>query len=207
MGFFKNILRNAVNDGISKGIRDAVEKATETILAPKAEEAAGKIADQLDTAVKETENETAEPERNASLSSLEESLNRMADAAERFAEAAEKNVLVQEDLAKKWAEKLPGFPVWCFGGTDFWFDENGTTSDGNPYNLFELEDATEEGLKLYIELLRNNGFVSQHGPDDDTLYKEVGGEYLVFNKTECFNAAPHLSLVMFHTKDRNEFIF
>ena len=34
----KNLIRNAVNDGTSKGIRDAVSSAVEKIIAPKTEE-------------------------------------------------------------------------------------------------------------------------------------------------------------------------
>ena len=53
MSFLKNLIRNAVSDGIGKGIRDAVSSAAEKIVAPKAEEYANKVADSLDNAAEE----------------------------------------------------------------------------------------------------------------------------------------------------------
>lgn len=35
MGFLKSIIRNAVDEGVSKGIREAVSSVTEKIVAPK----------------------------------------------------------------------------------------------------------------------------------------------------------------------------
>ena len=104
----------------------------------------------------------------------------------------------------EWNEKLAGFPVWCFGGTDFWFSEMGTASDGATYYAFNAENTTQEGLDLYVALLKENGFVRKYSTSDEVLYKDLGGEYLVFGKTDAFGTAPVMSVSMVRTKDRSE---
>ena len=203
MGILSRLIRNAVSDGISKGIRDAVGKAAESIVAPKAEAYANKVADSLDTAAKEAE--AAKTEGKETVSSLEASLNSIAQSLEQYAGTLEQAEAPKEDFVKEWAEKLPGFPVWCFGGTDYELSENGNTSDGNPYILFDAENASYEGLSMYVLLLKKEGFVRVYKDSDDTLYKDIGGDYLVFSKTEAFNSAPHMTIAMFRTKDRKEF--
>lgn len=103
-----------------------------------------------------------------------------------------------------WNERVPDFPVWCFGGTNFRFDENGTAADGAVYYIFNAENTTQEGLDMYVELLKQNGFVRKYSTSDEVLYKELGGEYLVFGKTDAFGAAPVMSVSMVRTKDRSE---
>ncbi len=207
MGFLKNIIRNAVSDGISKGIREAVSSATEKIIAPKAEEYANKVADSLDNAAGEV-NAAASAvntdEVKNGVSSLEESLNRLSKSAEKAAAALEKAAASQEDLNAMWKERVPDFPVWCFGGTNFWFDENGTAADGGVYYIFNADNAPMEGLDLYVALLKENGFVRKYKDSDEVLYKDLGGEYLVFGTTEAFGSAPVMSVSMVRTKDRSE---
>ena len=206
MGFLKNIIRSAVSDGISKGIRDAVSAAAEKTLAPKAEAYAGKMADSLDSAAgKPAEAPAAEAgEQKSGLASLQASLERLSQSAEKYAAELEKGSPKQEELAKMWNEKVPGFPVWCFGGTDFWFQESGTDANGSPYYSFCAENATPEGLELYFALLKRSGFVRKFATSDETLYKDLGGEYLVINKTTAFETAPTMMLFMCRTKDRSE---
>lgn len=205
MGFLKNIIQNAVSDGVSKGIRDAVSSATEKIVAPKAEAYANKVADSLDNAAGEVDAATASAdEKKSGFSSLEESLNRLSRSAEKYAATLEKAAASQEELNKMWSERVPDFPVWCFGGTDFWFDENGTAADGGVYYIFNAENATLEGFDLYIALLKQNGFVRKYSTSDEVLYKDLGGEYLVFGCTDAFGTAPVMSVSMVRTKDRSE---
>lgn len=206
MSFLKNLIRGAVSEGISKGIRDAVSSAAEKIVAPKAEEYANKVAESLDEAAGEVNAAAAAgaEEKESDLSSLEESLKKLSQSAEKYAEAMEKAAASQEDLNKMWNEKVPGFPVWCFGGTNFSFDENGTAADGGIYYLFNAENTTQEGLDLYVALLKQNGFVRKYASSDEVLYKDQGGEYLVFGKTDAFGAAPVMSVSMVRTKDRSE---
>ncbi len=206
MSFLKNIIRNAVSDGVSKGIRDAVSSAAEKIVAPKAEEYANKVAESLDNAAGEM-NAAAEAnagEKKNGFSSLEESLNRLSASAEKYAATLENAAASQEDLNKMWNERVPDFPVWCFGGSDFSFDENGTDAYGDVYYIFNAENTTQEGLDLYVALLKQNGFVRKYSGSDEVLYKDLGGEYLVFGKTDAFGAAPVMSVSMYRTKDRNE---
>ena len=208
MSFLKNMIRNAVDDGISKGIRDAVSSAAEKIVAPKAEAYANKVANSLDNAAGEVDSAvnaaSAAGEKKIGFSSLEESLNRLSQSAEKYAATLEKAAATQEDLNKMWNEKVPGFPVWCFGGTDFWFSEMGTAPDGDTYYAFNAENTTQEGLDLYVALLKENGFVRKYSSSDEVLYKDLGGEYLVFGKTDAFGTAPVMSVNMVRTKDRSE---
>lgn len=206
MGFLKNIIQSAVGDGISKGIRDAVSAATEKIVAPKAEEVANKVADSLDNAAGEVNAAAAAgaEEKKSGLSALEESLNRLSQSAEKYAATLEKAAASQEDLNAMWSERLPDFPVWCFGGTDFRIDENGNDAEGGTYYVFNAENATQEGLDLYIALLKQNGFVRKYASADEVLYKDLGGEYLLFGCTDAFGTAPVMSVSLGRTKDRSE---
>lgn len=208
MSLLKNMLRNAINDGISKGIRDAVSTATEKIVAPKAEAYANKVAGTIEEATRAmasaTSSEEAETTRKSSFSSLEESLNRVSRAAERYAATMEKAAASQEELAEEWNQKVPGFPVWCFGGTDFWFSDSGTTADGNTYYIFNADNATQEGLDMYVALLKEQGFTRKYKTSDEVLYKDLGGEYLVFGKTDAFGTAPVMTISMVRTRDRSE---
>lgn len=208
MSFLKNMIRNAVDDGISKGIRDAVSSAAEKIVAPKAEAYANKVANSFDHAAGEVDSAvnaaSAAGEKKIGFSSLEESLNRLSQSAEKYAATLEKAAASQEDLNKMWNEKVPGFPVWCFGGTDFWFSDIGTAADGATYYVFNAENTTQEGLDLYVALLKENGFVRKYSTSDEVLYKDLGGEYLVFGKTDAFGTAPVMSVNMVRTKDRSE---
>ncbi len=205
MGFLKNIIRDAVDEGISKGIRDAVSNATEKIITPKAEEYANKLAESLKGAADEV-NDTADAdeEKKGRFASLEASLEKLSQSAEKYAATFEKAAAKQEDLAKMWDEKVPGFPVWCFGGTDFWFSETGTAADGGIYYVFNAENTTQEGLDLYVALLKENGFVRKYSSSDEVLYKDLGGEYLVIGTTDAFGTAPVMTLSMVRTKDRSE---
>lgn len=206
MGFLKSIIRNAVDDGISKGIRDAVSSAAEKIVAPKAEAYANKVAESLDNAAGEVDSAAAavSSEKKSGFASLEESLNRLSQSAEKYAATLEQAAVSQEDLNKMWNEKVPGFPVWCFGGTNFWFSDMGTAADGATYYVFNAENTTQEGLDMYVALLKENGFVRKYSTSDEVLYKDLGGEYLVFGKTDAFGAAPVMSVNMVRTKDRSE---
>ncbi len=206
MGFLKSIIKNAVDDGISKGIRDAVSSATEKIVAPKAEAYANKVAESFDNATEGMNAAAAAnaEEKKSGFSSLEESLNRLSQSAEKYAATLEKATEVQEDLNKMWNDRVPDFPVWCFGGSNFGFDENGTAQDGAIYYIFNAENTTQEGLDMYVALLKQNGFVRKYASSDEVLYKDLGGEYLVFGKTDAFGAAPVMSVSMVRTKDRSE---
>lgn len=208
MGFLKSLIRNAVDDGISKGIRDAVSTATEKIVAPKAEAYANKLANSFSNAAGEADNAAAsagsEGEKKGGFAALEASLEKLSQSAEKYAATMEKAAAKQESLNDLWKEKVPDFPVWCFGGTDFWFSESGTTADGNPYYFFNAENTTQEGLDLYVQLLKQNGFVRKYSGSDEVLYKDLGGEYLVFGTTDAFGTAPVMSVAMVRTKDRSE---
>lgn len=206
MGFLKSIIKNAVDDGISKGIRDAVSSAAEKIIAPAAENYANKVADTFDEATQAIDSASAESkqEQKSAVSSLEESLNRLSQSAEKYAATLEKATASQEDLNKLWNEKVPGFPVWCFGGTDFWFDDLSDDVNSGTCFAFNADNAPYEGLEMYIALLKENGFVRKYPSADEVLYKDLGGEYLIFGCTDAFGTAPVMNVSLARTKDRSE---
>lgn len=206
MGFLKNIIKNAVDDGISKGIRDAVSSAAEKIVAPAAQSYANKVADTFDEASQALDSASSKnnPEQKSAVSSLEESINRLSQSAEKYAATLEKAAASQEDLNKIWNEKVPEFPVWCFGGSDFWIDDLSNDAESGTYYVFNAENATQEGLEMYIALLKQKGFVRKYNGSDEVLYKDLGGEYLLFGTTDAFGTAPIMSVNMGRTKDRNE---
>ena len=199
MGFLKNVIRNAVNDGISKGIRDAVSSAAEKIVAPKAEAYANAVADSLDEAAQAV-NSASAPAEKKTASSLEESLSRLEKAAESYAKAVEENTAG----LREWSEKLDGFPVWCFGGKNFSIEENYTSDEGVTYYLFNADGATCDDLAAYVNLLKADGFVQKYKGEDSVLYKDLGGEYLVFSAVEAFNDVDRMSVGMHRTKNEND---
>lgn len=207
MSFLKNIVKNAVSEGLNKGIKNAVSSAAEKIIAPKAEEYANKMAETLDEAAKtmntSAASESSENAAKGPLSSLEASLNRLSQAAEKYAAAMETNTEAQEKLLEEWEEKLPGFPAWCFGGKNFQLDKIDGIENGTFY-FFNAEDATEDGLAVYIALLKKDGFVQKYKGSDEVLYKDLGGEYLLFGTTDAFGTAPVMSISLGRTTDRSE---
>ena len=202
MSFLKNLIRNAVSDGISKGIRDAVSSAAEKIVAPKAEEYANKVADSLDEASQSMDNAAAKTEETAkdSVSSLEEAAKRLSESAEKYAKAMEEKT----DWMKEWNEKLPGFPMWCFGGKEFSINENYTSDEGTTYYYFDAVGATYEDMCAYINVLKADGFVQKYKDSDSVLYKDLGGEYLVFCTVEAFNDLNVMSVGMYRTKNKED---
>lgn len=60
MGLLKNLISDAVNEGIGKGIQSAVGKAVESAVKPAADKLAGKAADQLNQASKDIDQSMAE---------------------------------------------------------------------------------------------------------------------------------------------------
>ncbi len=205
MGFLKNLIRNAIGDGIRKGVSDAVSREVEKAVAPKAEEYANKAADSLDSAAGEISAARAKDDESKNgTSSLEESLDRLSRSAEKYAESLENASSAQEELNRMWNERIPDFPVWCFGGKNFRFDENGTAADGAVYYVFCAEDTTQEGLDMYAALLKQNGFVRKYASSDEVLYKDLGGKYLVFGLTDAFGTAPVMMVSMVCTTDRSE---
>ena len=58
MSFLKNLISDAVSDGVGRGIRDAVGKAVETAVQPAADKLAGQAAEQINQATQSLEKST-----------------------------------------------------------------------------------------------------------------------------------------------------
>ena len=178
MSFLKNLIRNAVQSGISRGIRDAVSNAAEKAIAPKAEAAANSVA----AAVAD-------------------------EAAQNTAVAVNATVTASAmpvAMIREWGEKLPGFPVWCFGGKDFAIEINSTSDEGVIYYRFCAVGATYEAMCAYISVLKADGFVQKYKDSDQVLYKDLGSEYLVFSSVEAFNDLDVMDIGLHRTKNPND---
>ena len=133
-------------------------------------------------------------------SSLEQAAERLSRSAEAYAKALENSTAG----LREWNEKLPGFPVWCFGGKDFSIDENYTSEEGTTYYFFNAAGAAYEDMCAYIKVLKADGFVQKYKDSDEVLYKDLGGEYLVFSSVEAFNDPDVMSVGMYRTKNKND---
>lgn len=216
MGLLGSMIKNAVGTGISKGINkgisdgisNAVSSAAERIVAPKVDKYANSVADSFDEASKSLDEATAaskEIRANGNgASSLEQSLNRWSQSMERYAQVVEGNYATNTAGLERWNELLPEFPVWPFGGKEFSIDENYTSDEGTTYYIFNAVGATYEDMEAYVNVLKADGFVQRYKDSDSVLYKDLGGEYLVFSSVEAFNDLDVMSVGMFRTKNKEE---
>lgn len=58
--------------------------------------------------------------------------------------------------------------------------------------------------RRYINVLKADGFVQRYDGSDSVLYKDLGGEYLVFSSVEAFNDLDVMSVGMHRTKNPND---
>ena len=200
MSLLKNIIRSAVSGGISKGIRNAVSDAVEKAVTPKAESYAKSVADSLGKVMRAV-NGSAQPEeepvKETPAPAVSVAQRSVRPVASRAAAAA------RVDLGE-WMSKLAGFPVWRFGGTEFSIDENYTSEEGTTYYYFNAVGATCEDMSDYVSVLKADGFVRKYKDSDCVLYKDLGGEYLVFSSVEAFNDPDTMSVGMYRTNDKND---
>lgn len=94
--------------------------------------------------------------------------------------------------------------MWCFGGKEFSIDENYTSDEGTTYYIFNAVGATYEDMEAYVNVLKADGFVQRYDGSDSFLYKDLGGEYLVFSSVEAFNDLDVMSVGMHRTKNPND---
>ena len=59
-------------------------------------------------------------------------------------------------------------------------------------------------MEAYIGVLKADGFVQRYKDSDSVLYKDLGGEYLVFSSVESFNDLDVMSVGMHRTKNPND---
>jgi len=144
MGLFGSILKNAVNEGISKGLESAVSKVTEKTLSPVAERFANATAAQLNTVADTIE--TNQTEINSSLSAAMKNLE---EAASRCDEAAVATV------PDAFCEKiLSYFPRWTYTPiTDY---SNNREADYVSTNIHV--PLNDDLIAAYQQQLKLNGF-------------------------------------------------
>ena len=158
MGFLKNIVSNAVSDGIGKGISSAVGKAVESTVKPAAEKLADKAAEHM--------NETA----------------KVVEMNSEAIKAAGEN-LAQTVSAAEWEEKLPQYPKWTLSGSVE--ISTGDMMNGYPLYFVQVAEAGMDELNAYVDLLKNSGFVPYSGDDSDVYYKNIDGVCRAFDKTDA----------------------
>ena len=115
--------------------------------------------------------------------------------AEEKAEA-EKNA----DVLTKWAEKMPQYPVWNCGGTDFELEEG---EDWFRFAAsFDTEAEGERSIPAYRELLKANGFreAGQY-PDKAHLYKKSCGICYHVDTEHCFEGSMERPEIWFNIQE------
>ena len=195
MGFLKNLISNAVSegvgsvkDGIGKGITDAVGKAVETAVKPAADKLAQQTANQLDRAAKTTEEAAKTVEENETalgwlLGDLQAAARKLEEAGAR----PESDEAAAADAAARlnWPKVLPNYPLWDQGG-QLELDVDDELFNGYPVIHLSVFPAGEDQVNAYVETLKAAGFVPKHGEVDDDMYrKEVGGVLFTMDKTDC----------------------
>ena len=115
--------------------------------------------------------------------------------AEEKAEA-DKNAAV---LAK-WAEKMPQYPVWNCGGTDFELEEG---EDWFKFSAsFDTEAEGEQSIPAYRALLKANGFrEAGQNPDISHLYKKIDGKCYHVDTEHCFEGSMERPEIWFNIQE------
>lgn len=212
MSLLKNLIRNSISQGISKGVSNAVGKAVEKFVNPAAEKLAGQTAEKINetSAALETASEnvkTAAEENKDGFAALESALGSWAQNAQKAAEELEKKYgeeAEKSNVLERWEQLLPGFPKWCFGGTDHSLEENGTNEQGEPYYIFTVQNTSIVALQAYSALLKQNGFKQKYPGTDEVLYKEENGAYLVFGQTEAMYDETTMSVNLCCSHDKRD---
>ena len=93
-----------------------------------------------------------------------------------------------DKVVEGWREKLPQFPAWSCGGTDF---ELTRLEEGRYYfgAWFEKDpDGAKAAVEKYREVLKENGFrTAGEYPSDYHLYKMVDGVCCHADTENCFD--------------------
>ena len=105
-------------------------------------------------------------------------------AEEQAAQSANEAVLAQ------WAEKMPQYPLWNCGGTDFYLEEYEPGVFSFTACFSGDHGAARRAVGEYRQLLLDNGF-RQAGqyPSPEQLYKMIGGTCYHVDTSMCFEGS------------------
>ena len=108
----------------------------------------------------------------------------------------EKNAAV---LAE-WAEKMPEYPLWNCGGTDFELEEG---EDWFRFAAsFDTEAEGEQSIPAYRALLKENGFrEAGQNPDKSHLYKKIDGKCYHVDTEHCFEGSMERPEIWFNVAE------
>lgn len=100
-------------------------------------------------------------------------------------QSEQKALQENENVLARWQTLLPEYPVWTFGGKEFYLENYDTH-----FVFSSKHNSYEEGLdavKKYRQLLLQNGFV-QAGqyPSIEHLYKKINGICYHVDTEHCF---------------------
>lgn len=168
MGFLKRIIKEGIGKGISNAIGNAVQKTVEP-----------KITDYAEKETAKYEHLSAQSEQQAAR-------------AERLVQTPS----ISGSVLDEWHKKLPQYPVWNCGGTDFEIEE----FDGAFYftACFENNLYAREAIAKYQGFLMQNGFVPAGDcPSAENLYKKVGGVCYHVDTEHCFDSDDCAATVCF----------
>ena len=117
--------------------------------------------------------------------------------------AAEKAAQVM----RQWEEKLPQYPKWNCGGTDFVIDDHGQYMTFSARFLGSNQAVRQSGRQAvdqYRQLLLQNGFrqAGQH-PCPEHLYKRVNGVVYHVDTEHCFESDSGCPTIGFDQSEPN----
>ena len=102
------------------------------------------------------------------------------------------------DIMAQWEEKLPCFPKWTCGGTNYCIEEYDIGCYGFSADFAGNHIAAKEAVIAYRQLLLQNGF-RQAGqyPNIDHLYKKIDSVVYHASTEHCFDGDPDCPMIYF----------
>ncbi len=216
MGFLERAIRNGIRKGVSDAIGNAVQKAVRpaaTELANKAKSYATEVAKNIKVCPACGEGATADknfcprcgaklPEKTVADGTVCPSCGKQNTVGTKFCTDCGTKLLatVQAEQAQtasdtavmaEWDEKLPQYPKWNQGGTDFHIEEYEPNIYGFSACFNGDSDAASRAVTEYLQYARQHGFrPAGEYPSDRTIYNKINGVCYCIDTTDCLAGDP-----------------
>ena len=191
-----NFLERAIRNGIQNAVGNAVEQGVRSAVQPAVNQAANNLANKAVQGI----SHSAQAIKDAAANQQPYSANVLCpqcgsknELGKNFcsncgakmqpapsAEEAVNTAVAAAKFAQEWMRKLPQYPLWTDGGSEFEFSDE--EYDGQKYVRFTIQNADEVDLVAYLGKLRANGFAPT---DSDAAYfrKTIGNTDYYFDLT------------------------
>ncbi len=96
-----------------------------------------------------------------------------------------------EAVMREWEEKLPNYPKWNCGGTDFHIEEYDPGVFGFSACFNGDATAASRSVEQYLQLAREHGFrPAGEYPSQRTIYNKINGVCYCIDTTDCLAGDP-----------------